>query len=482
MSDAEPECKDAPEASDLVVDTLRQLLTILGSLLASSAGQQAVSDAAASRSLAAISKAVRRLWFSTPLSTAWDTKEEAVWACHVLSVSEGARAGVVSFYGAGMIVCSVLFDFARAALEVAGLPLDEAWISGIVAVERILRGRYFDQLQQWPADRRCGGGKTELLCASRLPCQVRRTLDLDGKRLSKVHAAGIGVVFMIPGSMIVGGSLLGVGLLYKKARDMMSSDPELRETDPWKRVQSKCMQQAHSLLRRKNCPIVVRYVDEGQNLPKVRMCLFSSQDLLCMIPTGGINGDGTAVLESGKSCALRPRSDVDSFRLRVFKPSLIDGALDGAVNEGCEVRRGDQVVVVTSAAGEVRFFADRSTSGAASSNSPVQQDGYSSASWTQADLVEIAHKDQGPRNAIMSAMGTSELDRLTGAASSDCPVQENGKPRPSDTDKVLHSAEFSCGTNAHEEELNMAEFWALAAKLEKKPPPAPPVQVVKLGP
>merc|ERR1719408_659968 len=113
-----------------------------------------------------------------------------------------------------MIVCSVLVDFARVALEEAGLPLDEVWIGGVVTAERVLRGRFFEQLQKYPADRRCGGGKTELLCASRLPCQVRRKLDLDGRKLTKAQAAGLGLVFMMPGSFVVGGSLLGAGLLF----------------------------------------------------------------------------------------------------------------------------------------------------------------------------------------------------------------------------------------------------------------------------
>merc|ERR1719401_1341123 len=129
---------------------------------------------------------------------------------------------MLSFYGAGIIVCNVLVDFARSALEEKGMPLDEAWIDGVVAVERLLRGRHFEQLQKWPADRNCGGGKTELLSASRLPTTVRRTLDLEGKRLTKTQAAGLGIAMLVPGSMTVGFGAIGVGILYKKAREHFS--------------------------------------------------------------------------------------------------------------------------------------------------------------------------------------------------------------------------------------------------------------------
>lgn len=460
----------APADSDLVVDTLRQLVTVLGALLGTPAGVKAVSDAKECRSLPSVSKALRRLWFDTPLSEAWDTKEEAVWACHLLAVSEGARAGILSFYGAGIIVCSVLIDFARSALEAKGLPLDEAWIGGICAVEQILRGRHFEQLQQWPADRRCGGGKTDLLCTSRLPSQVRRKLDLDGKKLSKVQMAGLGAFCLLPGGFTVGAGVVGVGLLYQKARQLMSNEP--RETDPWKQIQAQCMTQAHALLRRKQCPIQVSYVPGQHGFPKVRVSLYSTKDPLCVIPAGGLNGDSSVLLEGGERCSLRPRSDANSFNMRVFKPALLDVAL----NDGVEVKRGDQIAIVMTASGEVRFFADQRTSSAASSNSPVRPDSSLSA-----PLAHDEFLDSPPRDLQVQDTGSPNH---TPATISDAGYPTStGEPRPGDATKLditeVHGPDRPEATC---EDLNLAEFRALAAKLDTTSPTRDRAVLVRLGP
>merc|ERR1711924_516969 len=104
---------------------------------------------------------------------------------------------------------------------------------------------------------------------------------------------------------------------------------------------------------------------------------------------------------------------------------------------GVEVRRGDHVAIVLTASGEVRFFADRRSSGAASSNSPVKEDGAPSPS-AQEDLLEDGCEEQDQRGAVVAAgleslqLDASDLTGETGAASSDSLVQENGKPRPTD--------------------------------------------------
>ncbi|CAK0902333.1 unnamed protein product [Prorocentrum cordatum] len=123
------------EACGVVVDLFRHLLSTLGALLATTAGQLATQDAASSRSLPAIGKSLQRLWFETPCGVGRDTKEEAVWLCRLMAVLEGSRAGILSFYGAGLLVCDCLGAFAAAAVGEPGKPdgagLDEAWLAGV---------------------------------------------------------------------------------------------------------------------------------------------------------------------------------------------------------------------------------------------------------------------------------------------------------------------------------------------------------------
>merc|ERR1719352_480001 len=126
--------------------------------------------------------------------------------------------------------------------------------------------------------------------------------------------------------MTIGLGAIGVGMLFQAVRRKLNEDE--KDMDPWQRIQSQCMQQAHGLLRRKNCPIEIRYSPGRIGLPKVRICLYNKQDLICAIPAGGINGDSVAVLEADQRCALRPRSNAESFIMRVFKPGLIDMAMN----------------------------------------------------------------------------------------------------------------------------------------------------------
>lgn len=386
----EDDSVSASTAADLIVDTLRQILTVLGALLASPAGQTAVSDAAAARSLPALSKALRRVWFDTPMEDKWDSKEEAIWLCHVLAVSEGSREGILSFYGAGIIVCHVFADFARAAVLATSDGQDtevgNVWLDGLVATENMLRGHHWEQFQQWPADKRCGGGNNALLSAHRLPSTMRRTLDLEGVRLSKAQAAGLGVMMLAPGAMTLAVGGIGATILVKSVRQRMKNGPG--QVDPWQRIQSECMQKANQVLRRKTCPVEVVWKPGPHGLPRVRVCLYpinALTEVICVIPAGGYNSDSVACLQANERCSLRPRSDADSFRMRVFKPALIDVAL----HDGVEVRRGDRVVVAPTPSGEVRCFAEKT--GRSESTRPTSSsDSRPSAGGRASDAIDAA--------------------------------------------------------------------------------------------
>lgn len=355
---------DAAEAASAVIDTLRHLLSVLGCLLSSPAGQRAAQDAQELRSLPALGKALRRLWFDTHVgSTAWDSKEQAVWLCRLLASMEGSRAGLLSFYGAGLLLCDAIATFAEVVLGEAGLPLDEAWVESAMAVQEVLRGRHWEQLQQWPADRRCGGGSDPLLSTGRLPTTVRRVLDLEGTRLTKAQAVGLGLFIVVPGTMTVAMGGIGCALLLKTARDLSRPPPEVPpEADKWQAIQTSCLKQAHKLLRRKSCPIEIRY--QGNFGPKeIKVTLYSVGDPFCALPVGSLKsftggtttGEATARLRSGEHCVLRPPGDADNFRLRVYQPGTL---LDTVLNDGVEVRRGDRMVIMPTVDAKVRCVAE----------------------------------------------------------------------------------------------------------------------------
>lgn len=361
----EAEQLEAGPAASAVVDTCRHLLSVLGALLGSPVGQAAAQDSSEARSLPALAKALRRLWFGTPLSEElWDSKEQVVWMCRLLCVTEGSRSGLLSFYGGAVLMIDALAVFAEYALQELGLPLDEAWAASAYTVQDVLRGPHWERFQQWPADRRCGGGSgPPLLSADRLPCTMRRVFDLEGVRLTKAQAAGLGVAMMMPGSTMIAMSSVGAALLVKKAQEhksLLAAGAGAGASARWQVVQAGCLDHAHELLRRKTRPIEVLYQAGPDAEPQIKVSLYSLRDVFFAVPVGavgglggGTGGEGVSRLAPGESCALRPQGSADTFRMRVYKPAPL---LDIVLHDGVEVTRGDRVLLVAEP-GRVRAYA-----------------------------------------------------------------------------------------------------------------------------
>lgn len=346
-----------------IVDELRQLLNVLAALLLSSQDSQARSriahDASQSRSLPALSKVLRRLWFAVELGTGWEDEEQVHWLSLVLLVSEGSRAGNLSFFGASSLLHDATQTFAQRSHGQAGLQLDQALLDGLAAVKDALAGVASEELQYLPADHLCGAGKDGLLSTNRLPALFRRTFDLEGHRLTKAQAAGLGVAIVLPGSGILAGSVLGATLLARKLRhNTRESSSGTGGAHPLEQLQGECQKQAKNMLRRKMFPIDVTYLPGAAGLgePRVKVCAYSLQQaaVLCAVPAGGFGEEGGAVatLSHGDTCSLRPKGDADTFWIRVFRPALLDVVLC----EGLEVHRGGRVVIVPTANGEVKCY------------------------------------------------------------------------------------------------------------------------------
>lgn len=355
-SDTVDEKAAANAAADFIMDTLRQLLTVLGALLATPAGQVAAKDAGLSRSLPALSKALKKLWFDSASFGSWDSKEQAVWFSRVSAISEGTRSGLLSFYGAGVLLCDALLAFAVFAVgDGQAEVIDSAWAAGALSVQEALQGRSSDRLQQLQADRRCGGGKDAMISCNKLPAVVRRTLDLEGKELSTMQTVGLGTVMMMPGGMTVTFGGVGAVMLVRKLKQGKSKEGE----DKWEKLQEQCLERAHQRFRQKNFPIEVRYASATGGPSRLKVCAFASEDRLGLVPAGGPWGSGVAFVgregagKESSQCCLRPKGKSDTWRLRVFRPGFVDVAL----MDGVLARRGDRLVVMPSAderSGEMR--------------------------------------------------------------------------------------------------------------------------------
>eukprot|EP00439_Symbiodinium_sp_Y106_P000940 s1237_g1.t1 len=238
---------------------------------------------------------------------------------------------------------------------------------------QVLRGSHWQQLQQWPADRRCGGGSDPLLSTDRLPKSLKSAFDLEGVRLTKAQAAGLGVAMMMPGSTVLAMGGVGCALLLNSSQSRGgATGGGDADRDRWQVLQAQSsaygqdkeawLKHAHTLLRRKTCPIEVRY-SQGFGPAVIKVTLYALRDVLCALPVGslgtwgggGTGGESVARLARGESCRLRPATDDDFFRLRVYRPAPL---LDVVLHNGVQVRRGDRLRVEVPAGGEACVYCD----------------------------------------------------------------------------------------------------------------------------
>lgn len=344
---------DAKAAADGILDSLRQLVNALASLVPSNAGRACATDAVDARSLPALTKAVKRLWFETHFDQAtlpedWCEERQAIWLSQLLLILSGSREAILSFYAAGLLLCNSLFCFAKVVYPHVGMEPDEAWCQNLAAVQTCVERDFQQELQYLPADHLGGSKRDALVSTNRLPALFRRMFDLEGHKLTPAQKGGLAVAFVVPGTGLLTAGGIGTALLLRKARQAQSGD------DPLESLFSKCLEEAKVSIRRKNNPIEVTYLNGSRPGPsRVKVCVQAKESLVPTVPLGslGQHGVNTAILELGQTCHLRPTGS-DSIVLRVFRPSLINEPLHEAV----EVWRGAKVILVPGTDGTLKCY------------------------------------------------------------------------------------------------------------------------------
>lgn len=369
MDRAAEEAADTAKLAQLVaggvMDALRHLLNLLGALLGSPGGQAAARDASDSRSLPALSKALKRLWFEAPIAEGeWATTEQLSWLMDLLLVMEGSREAAISFYGAGILLCQLLRSVAPHVYHVAKLEPDAAWSDTLAAVEAALDGTASEELQYLAADHLCGLGVDGLFSTNRLPAVFRRMFDLEGARLTKMQAAGLAVALSVPGSSVVAFGGLGAAFLLRRVRQQsLGTQAAGDQEELLMQLRSQGMPRAGALLRRKLLPIDVTYLPGAAGLgePQVRVCLYPIQQakVICAVPAGGFGSDGGSVcVARGERCSMRPKGDGDEFWARIFRP-LEPAILDLVLHQGVPIRRGERVIIVPDEDATVKCYTRR---------------------------------------------------------------------------------------------------------------------------
>ncbi|CAJ1385020.1 unnamed protein product [Effrenium voratum] len=325
--------------ADGILDSLRQLLNALACLVPGPVGQNVATDATDARSLPALSKALKRLWFETNLEAEdWCEERQAIWLSQLLLILAGSREAILSFYAAGLLLCNSLQCFARVLYPHVGMELDEPWLQNLLAVQTAVERDFQQELQYLPADHLGGSKRDAIVSTNRLPALFRRMFDLEGHKLTPAQKGGLAVALVLPGTGLLTAGGLGAALLLRKARQARSED------DPLERLFSRCLEEARGILVRKNSPVEVTYLPGSSGGPsKVKVCVQARESMVPSVPLGSLGNHGVnvAVLQLGQSCKLRPRGS-EVLVLRAFRPSLINEPLMEAV----ELRRGAKVLLV----------------------------------------------------------------------------------------------------------------------------------------
>ncbi|CAK8996071.1 unnamed protein product [Durusdinium trenchii] len=268
---------DAKAAADGILDSLRQLVNAMASLVPSSAGRTCATDAVDARSLPALTKALRRLWFETHLEATedWCEEKQAIWLSQLLLILAGSREAVLSFYAAGLLLCNSLLCFAKVLYPHVGMEPDEAWCQGLAAVQTALERDFQEELQYLPADHLGGSKRDAIVSTNRLPALFRRMFDLEGHKLTPAQKGGLAVALVVPGTGLITAGGIGTALLLRKARQAGSED------DPLERLFTKCLEEAKIAIRRKLNPIEVTYLHGAAKGPsKVKVCVQAQESLV----------------------------------------------------------------------------------------------------------------------------------------------------------------------------------------------------------
>ncbi|CAJ1385021.1 unnamed protein product [Effrenium voratum] len=276
--------------ADGILDSLRQLLNALACLVPGPVGQNVATDATDARSLPALSKALKRLWFETNLEAEdWCEERQAIWLSQLLLILAGSREAILSFYAAGLLLCNSLQCFARVLYPHVGMELDEPWLQNLLAVQTAVERDFQQELQYLPADHLGGSKRDAIVSTNRLPALFRRMFDLEGHKLTPAQKGGLAVALVLPGTGLLTAGGLGAALLLRKARQARSED------DPLERLFSRCLEEARGILVRKNSPVEVTYLPGSSGGPsKVKVCVQARE------PLGPRPSFGLFLCESGR--------------------------------------------------------------------------------------------------------------------------------------------------------------------------------------
>lgn len=258
------------EVADAIVNTLRQLLCQLGSVLHVCGDSSVVGGVVQCRTLPALAESLLQLWLviSQDSTESWCTQDQAVWVYRLSVIGEGVHQGLLNFYGAGALLIESLRAFAN---QMGRLSLPETQLDtllqGLDGLSAVLGGPHSEVLQSLPADWQCrslapipgvenlsrSGGFAQMAEAvrARIPVKVRRSLGLTESGLTPAQTATLGAVAVIPGGSILAGVAVGTALLVDSVRRLGPAD------ELWKEVNQQCLRRADQLLKQKGFQVQV---------------------------------------------------------------------------------------------------------------------------------------------------------------------------------------------------------------------------------
>jgi len=295
-----------------------------------------------SRSLPQLAQTLEVAWLNLDGEDDVYSKKHLVWLCCLVAVTELSRDSVLNFYGGAKLLLKALTDL----IQVIQVP-EHLWRGEAEDIDRILddetKGK---QMRKTNADVEASASG---LASVRLPRSACKAVGLWPERhVAGSHATVLSATLMfVPGGFTLAASIIGTAMLFQAGRREYNRTDD--ENEKIRVLETKCFEKAENLLRRKVSPIRLTNALVQEMFPEtLKLCLFHENDILELIPAGGINGPGVGYCAKGCEAALRPpvsKNGNEVFKLKVFRPRPI---LNEPLLTIMNIRRGDKIMLAPS--------------------------------------------------------------------------------------------------------------------------------------
>ncbi|EER16883.1 hypothetical protein Pmar_PMAR004735 [Perkinsus marinus ATCC 50983] len=301
---------------------------------------------------AALAKCLVNFWFvcGPQVHQYWDEAQQRSWLNRLYMLILGSEEGVVSLHSGFVILRDCIFTLHWATGRRATgwtAEQDESWLCRLadLATPMATRSKSLCRIMSherlFPAISLSENTPSYALSGGKTPYRNGYLPGPMGSwRLTGPQKVAAGVAITVPGGIALGALGLAGHYLVNGSQDQSA---ELR---------GKCDKLSRIQVARKMHPIVIN----NHTKSTLKLYLYQSSDLVCVIPIGGggANSEGKREVPPGQQAVFRPSIAGDSFWLKVYSQL---GWIEYPEYSGM-VSRGDHFSAARSKTGALELYGE----------------------------------------------------------------------------------------------------------------------------